>query len=209
MNERPARPSSPRGRLWCGVSCIAVLALPLVWAGCSIKKHYELLSFFFDGVPNPNAMPIAAAAGDPRTMRQSPTYSAHRPYLDGQCAECHGRGFSTTSVEPTVCLKCHQSVQREHRFMHGPVAFGACLLCHVPHESAYASLFKGDSRQVCMQCHDKTMLSGADVPEHLDDTTACLTCHYGHGAEVRYMLRDREATPQNPPRDGAEPGRGG
>ena len=42
---------------------ICALASCMAWAGCSIEKHYKTLSFFFDGVPNPEAKAKAAAAG--------------------------------------------------------------------------------------------------------------------------------------------------
>lgn len=178
------------GRFRAEALCVAVLGLPLFWAGCSVEKNYELLSFFFDGVPNPNALPIVASSGDPIAMRSSPTYTAHTPYLNGQCAECHGQGFTMGGVDAGVCLECHEGVQSAYRYMHGPVAFGACLLCHVPHESAYAALMKSGAREVCTQCHGVAMLSTEKTPEHTDESVSCLACHFGHGDNERFMLRD-------------------
>ncbi|MCL4222262.1 MAG: hypothetical protein KJZ65_12930 [Phycisphaerales bacterium] len=182
------QPGMSRGRGWVWGSLCAGLA-GLVWSGCSIEKNYELLSFFFDGVPNPNALPIMAAAGNPAFIRQSPTYSGHRPYLDDRCVDCHGSGFTTGGVTAAVCMKCHGEVPQEYPRMHGPVPAGACLWCHVPHESAWAHLLKAPSRDVCGQCHDSTLLSSSKVPEHQDEARQCLDCHYGHGGTSAYFLR--------------------
>ncbi|MBZ0171108.1 MAG: hypothetical protein K8E66_01885 [Phycisphaerales bacterium] len=194
------------GRIRNEALCVAAIGLPLFWAGCSVEKNYELLSFFFDGVPNPNALPIMASSGDRVAMRSSPTYTAHTPYLNGQCAECHGQGFTMGGVDAGVCLTCHEGVQSAYRHMHGPVAFGACLLCHVPHESAHAALLKSDSRAVCTQCHGEAMLSIDKAPEHKDETVSCLACHYGHGDSERFMLRDTPLIEAGGSRGGASPG---
>ncbi|MCB9839031.1 MAG: hypothetical protein H6813_06805 [Phycisphaeraceae bacterium] len=194
----PRRPERWPGRRGLALGALALaLAIDVVWAGCSIEKNYDLLSFFFDGVPNPNALPVAASAGgSPAAMRLSATYTAHQPYLDQRCVECHGSRFDMQSVTSAVCLKCHEGVREQFRHMHGPVAFGACLWCHVPHESAYPALLKGEPRAVCTQCHDSSVLPTADVSEHRQESTvSCLACHYGHGHSARYMLReDRPAS---------------
>ena len=128
--------AAPRSALGLGKGRRALVALGvsaggIVWFGCSVEKHYDLLSFFFDGVPNPNALPVTATAGDPISMRQSPTYVAHTPYVERQCDSCHRSRFDTSRVGAEVCLPCHEGVETEYRVMHGPVALGACLWCHV------------------------------------------------------------------------------
>lgn len=169
------------------------------WSGCSIEKHYELLSFFFDGVPNPNALSVTGSAGGFESLRDSPTYSAHRPFLDEQCSECHTSQFSTSGVSADVCMNCHDDVPTSLERMHGPVAAGACLWCHVPHESAFASLLKEKPRAVCGQCHEQGLLNTSKVPAHADETRQCLECHYGHGGTSSYFLRPdaKRAQPGN------------
>lgn len=161
----------------------------LVWAGCSVEKHYELLSFFFDGVPNPNALPVTATAGGSAAMRTSATYTIHEPYKAEKCDACHKSLFDRSAIEATVCLDCHEDVTDQYRVMHGPVAVGACLWCHVPHESAFPHLLKETDQKVCAQCHGPQMLDTERVPEHADETRGCLECHVGHGSEARHMLR--------------------
>jgi predicted CXXCH cytochrome family protein len=87
-----------------------------------------------------------------------------------------------------------------HVLMHGPVARAACSWCHAPHESAEPALLKNTPIQVCTQCHDQELL-GANPPEHVDGTTSCLQCHFGHGGDARYFLKPR-TPPASPP---AEP----
>lgn len=194
MTEGGGNPSPGVGRIRGGALCaVGFAGVAFALRGCSVEKNYELLSFFFDGVPDPNAMPVLASTGDPAAMRASPTYTAHPPYVENRCVECHGRAFTTSGVDSGVCLKCHEGVRDAYPYMHGPVAFGACLMCHVPHESAYSALLKGEPIKVCGQCHGPGMLDSERVPEHAD-ATSCLGCHTGHGGTARYMLRE---TPGN------------
>lgn len=170
---------------WCGVAVTAAL----VWAGCSVEKHYDLLSFFFDGVPNPHALPILASSGDPAAIRLSKTYTAHEPFVKQDCSACHGARFDMKAVEANVCSKCHEGAQDAYPFMHGPVALGACLWCHAAHESAYPALLKSDARTVCVQCHVPALLSTDRVPQHADKSVSCLECHVGHGSDARWLLK--------------------
>jgi predicted CXXCH cytochrome family protein len=185
-------------RLWLAA---AATGAGVVWAGCSVEKHYELLSFFFDGVPNPNLLPVLAASGDPAAIRLSPTYTAHEPFIEQRCDACHGQRFDMTAVGAEVCFECHQGVQDAYPFMHGPVVVGVCLWCHVPHESAYPALLKSDGRSVCTQCHEPGLLSVDRVPEHADESASCVDCHVGHGSEDRFLLRK-----DRPPSGGAGAG---
>ncbi len=204
LTESGGNPSLAAGWLRGGVLCAAVIVSAV--HGCSVEKNYALLSFFFDGVPNPNAMPVLAASGDPAAMRASPTYTVHPPYLENRCVECHGRAFSTSGVDSGVCLKCHEGVRDAYAYMHGPVAFGACLMCHVPHESAYPALLKSEPIEVCGQCHGPGMLDSERVPEHADGSASCLDCHFGHGGGARYMLRETPVAGGASGTDGSSPG---
>lgn len=192
MAERRANSARSRRRRLVVSGWWALAGGAAVWiagTGCSVEEHYELLSFFFDGVPNPNALPVVSNAGNPATMRQSPTYVAHVPWIEQKCDACHSSRFERTAVESSVCASCHGAVQDGHRYMHGPVALGACLWCHVGHESAYAALLKESPRIVCARCHDPAMLSVDRVPEHADEEVSCLRCHSGHGGDNRLMLK--------------------
>jgi predicted CXXCH cytochrome family protein len=162
-------------------------ALALAFLGCSIEKNYKTLSFFFDGVPDPNAPSRAAHPGVPSDISQSPTYSAHKPWLEEKCEECHTRTLKLGGRDSDLCMKCHSESLTSHEYMHGPVAVGACLWCHNPHNSANAHLLKLPGRDLCMQCHAQGLLS--NLPAHSDLRRACLECHQGHGGPDRFFLR--------------------
>lgn len=173
---------------WLLVLLVAVNGL--MWACTVTQKNYKFLSFIFDGVPDPNA-PVQTHGPGAKIVdiQQSPTYSAHKPWLEEKCEECHTRTLKMGSRDSDLCLKCHAAKLTEHERMHGPVAVGACLWCHNPHNSAYAHLLKGPAREVCTQCHAPSMLDSQQVPAHADETRSCLECHYGHGGKVRFFLR--------------------
>jgi predicted CXXCH cytochrome family protein len=168
---------------------ITALALGVMWS-CSVEKNYKLLSFVFDGVPNPADKAKGPGQGGPvRSLRDSPTYSIHKPFADDQCAECHSKTFELGTADSSMCLKCHAGTPSEYPKMHGPVAAVACLWCHAPHESAESHLLKKPPRDVCVQCHEEGLLSVQKVPAHADITRACTECHSGHGGTALFYLR--------------------
>lgn len=182
------------GRRLAVAACLCVLASSLVWAGCSIERNYATLSFFFDGVPNPEAKARAAALLT-ADMRASATYTLHKPFAEEQCAECHTGKLKITDRDSQMCMKCHADAPTKYVKMHGPVAAAACLWCHSPHESAEAHLLRKPARQVCAQCHDQTLLSAERVPAHADAQVSCLDCHNGHGGPASMFLKEGISRP--------------
>lgn len=172
------------------LSCVSMLACILLWAGCGTpEEKYKILSFWFDGVPDPNAV-ITGPGGKP--ILASATMYQHKPFKDGDCAGCHD-SFSNIYISnksSNVCLKCHEDKVNEYPKMHGPVATVACLWCHSPHESPNKYLLRYESPEVCVQCHERGKLLGNKPPEHMDPLRNCLDCHVGHGSEKRYFLRE-------------------
>jgi predicted CXXCH cytochrome family protein len=181
-----------------------------VFAGCSIEKHYELLSVFFDGVPDPNAPDSRGlfATDRPGTPVM---VSRHSAWEERRCADCHGKtarfsfsavGFS--ELDERVCLKCHEDLLDGYSRVHGPVAARACLFCHQPHQSPYPDLLKLGSPQLCMVCHSFTDPLEERHEAHRDLDRDCLECHHGHGGSDPYFLRPPEpALPE--PEDGPMP----
>ena len=174
---------------------VASVALS-VWSGCTAtEKNYKVLTFFFDGVPDPNA-PVQVSGGESESIVSAPVSlggrgSIHKPYAENKCSDCHGgasRFEEFTKIPPTVCLNCHKDVPNAYPVMHGPVATIECNWCHSPHESPSASLLKFPSPDVCVQCHEQTLLP-TTVPEHLEPGHDCLKCHVGHGSEKHGLLR--------------------
>lgn len=192
--RRPAARSPGRWRrrgAWVAAGLGAALAGSVGWTGCSVDRHYRTLSFFFDGVPNPEAKAAAqGASGVTAAMRASATYTVHRPFAEERCGECHRGQLEFRGLDSRVCLKCHEGEKTRHARMHGPVAAGECLWCHLPHESAEAHLLRKAARQTCVQCHDASLLKDDGVPAHADAARGCLECHSGHGGSAPMFLKE-------------------
>jgi len=178
-----------------------LLACVVLWGGCSVKKHYKLLSFFFDGVPDPNAPVKPAGESDAVSAvgkAKLPTLSVHRPYAENKCGACH-KGepsaiFESSALNSDVCMECHRKVLTGYPLMHAPVASKACLWCHNPHDSPQPALLREPTPTVCTQCHEKQLL-GPKPPEHLLPDSRCLDCHQGHGGTKRYFVRSELPPP--------------
>jgi predicted CXXCH cytochrome family protein len=170
---------------------LGMLAASVVWLGCSPKKHYKVLSFFFDGVPDPNAPARGAPGQLDATGRVIMASVMHKPYQENRCDACHTsqnafENLSTPTEES--CLKCHDKVKEPWTFLHGPVAATQCLWCHDPHRSTVPSLLRHPAGKLCRECHTQELLDPG-VPEHVDLTADCLQCHYGHGGNDRNFLK--------------------
>jgi predicted CXXCH cytochrome family protein len=178
----------PRNIFWGGL--MIGLGL-LLMAGCGTpRERYRVLSFFFDGVPNPDAVKPASGNTGAVAQEAARVVKQHKPYAENNCAACHrtaAGNIQEFSEAYKQCVKCHPNVPRERRLMHGPVAREACRWCHAPHESTEPALLKEAPVKVCTQCHDRQLL-GDHPPEHVDGTTSCLRCHFGHGGNARYFL---------------------
>ena len=167
-------------------------ALAVLWSGCATpEERYRVLSFFFDGVPDPSTMVelvdgavIWGSGEDARVVYE------HKPVTEDACEDCHG-SFSNvyiTSLDSSICLKCHEETPTQFPRMHGPVAAVACLWCHEPHRSPYRYLLREASPGLCIQCHEPGVLLGDDPPAHLDPARSCLDCHSGHGGDAAGFL---------------------
>lgn len=94
---------------------VVLLALVALWTGCSLEKNYQLLSFFFDGVPDPRL--VATGSNAVRIAKETGgVYYIHEPYAQQQCNQCHGGAFTgemRADVDPRACLKCHAANHEE------------------------------------------------------------------------------------------------
>lgn len=149
-----------------------------------------MLSFFFDGVPDPNA--IIADSDLAAAKAAGLTYYTHKPYAENACRECHDNPSNVFGgrTDSSICMKCHAEVVQQHEVMHGPVAAVACLWCHKPHESIHENLLRYEVPQLCRQCHVPGLLGAPQQPDHIQNEVACLDCHSGHGGDNRYFLQD-------------------
>jgi predicted CXXCH cytochrome family protein len=197
---------------WRGLLILLVLALGVALAlGCSSHKRYRVLSFFFDGVPNPDAPKNSLSAR--RSVSGKPIF-VHQPFAEKKCDACHLNSqdiFARAKMRPGACVDCHKGVRDEYPVMHGPVAAEACTMCHAPHQATQAHLLKAATPKVCVQCHDEATL-GTTVAEHQNPKSDCTGCHSGHGGTDRHFLKIAmgPAAPTTAPvHDDARPPAGG
>jgi predicted CXXCH cytochrome family protein len=171
----------------CILLCAAGMA---ILGGCEAKTRYQVLSFFFDGVPEPGkkatgaggAGPVAGSAAGAPAQRAS----QHGPFAAKLCSACHDPNTNALLLPRSqLCLKCHTfaAVRRQH----GPVASGGCLVCHDPHRSSNEYLLVSPAREFCTYCHDPAEINTREV--HQGNTAACTECHNPHGSDNDYFIR--------------------
>lgn len=183
-----------------GMALGLLVVLAALVTGCGTpRERYRVLSVFFDGVPNPDAPKTrntTDATGATRVITAA-IVSQHKPFINNECAACHRTNageIQDFSEAYKACVKCHTKISNSLPLMHGPVAREACKYCHAPHESTQPHLLKDDPVKVCTQCHDQQLLWDKP-PQHLDGTTSCLDCHYGHGGRARYFIKPSPGAP--------------
>lgn len=180
----------------------SLLLLLLLLIGCSAKKNYKVLSFFLDGVPKPDTaqevpgkealknLPEKAAPARPR-IEPAIMISRHPAFSERKCAECHSRSAANVLMKKgaRLCFACHEKEEFTANYLHGPVAVGACLACHLPHESKYKSLLKNDDGKLCFTCHIEGTLT--KIAAHMGEQgKSCLKCHFPHAAGNRFFLKE-------------------
>jgi predicted CXXCH cytochrome family protein len=169
----------------------AVLALlcSSLLLGCEGKTRYQVLSFFFDGVPLPEA-PKIEPIEDPqkKSVQMASVYIEHGPYGAKQCGACHQSG-SNNLVLPIkeLCFKCH-ALDLRKKNLHGPLASGGCKICHNPHGSRYPFLLVAEPKEFCLYCHDREDIARNPVHAGMNGAQ-CTECHDAHGSDNEYLLR--------------------
>ncbi len=170
--------------------------------GCSPKTRYQVLSFFFDGVPNPEQKAATAQKTTADTLQskqnrrlslrrpQEPQQFFHPPFADRDCGACHdmGGGNRLNAPVPDLCFECHDDFRQELEVLHGPVAAGACTACHHPHVSKNEKLLARAGQELCLYCHDIRDVRKNDAHEDLG-TTLCTECHDAHGGDEIPFLK--------------------
>jgi predicted CXXCH cytochrome family protein len=163
----------------------------LLW-GCNTPKTHKVLSYFFDGVPEPGKAPgepgsrgnrKGAVTGSATAVR----YREHGPYAAKQCQDCHGKGTSALILPiEELCFKCH-SLDVRKKYIHGPIASGGCKVCHQPHGSNYPFLLVAEPKEFCLYCHDRDAIARNDA--HIGMDTQCTECHDAHSSDEKYLLK--------------------
>ena len=170
----------------------------ITFTACSVHDHYHTLSFFFDGVPNPDEAIQAvtdstginseSAAGIEQA--EKPVLFIHLPYREKKCASCHdqGRMGNLTEQEPGLCYQCHARLELSYKFEHGPVAGGYCSQCHHPHRAKEENLLLRSGEDLCLQCHNKAEVSKS-IFHNISEESDCIVCHNPHGGENQSLLQ--------------------
>ncbi len=182
------------------ISIIIISIALLLHIACSSANRYRVLTFFFDGVPVPGAVPqvgysreggdVPIDEVDTKVITPIVALIAHMPFRENRCGKCHNAetGGLFRSVEDGLCLMCHAKPQTQYAYVHGPVAVNACLSCHHHHTSPNKHLLLNDDSTMCFQCHDREDLE--EGPHHQEqDARSCTQCHHAHGGDNRFFLK--------------------
>lgn len=166
----------------------------------------------------------AATAGAPAEVTVVQFYT-HGPFASKNCIACHqgglggpsmyipGRKASSNKVSfgtkirvpvTELCRGCHvrfrpAELGQRFRFVHGPVAAGACVRCHSPHQSRNPFMvLEQPVRKLCVHCHQPESLYAAEYHAQAKEEIDCTVCHDPHGGDRPYFLLQ-------PPPNGAPP----
>lgn len=173
------------------------------------EDRYRVLSFFFDGVPPPDAEANAArkaaeaaaqkAAAEAKVPRQVITVFAHTPFAKNECSGCHKSDIAAGLTAPAdkLCAGCHPTRTLGAGEPHAPVARGECLACHDAHQSAFPGVLAVAPEGLCDRCHgpDKYPARAAHAAERGSDCLRCHAPHAGGKALLRPLAGSAEATP--------------
>lgn len=193
---------------------MALALLCLLLSACAVEKNHRLLSFFFDGVPDPNAPEKVEEAEQPaidvanltsvqRAAMLGRKVGAaevvvvfHKPVQERDCQGCHQgggvTGGATFNLVPTLldqppglCWRCHD--EPTYEYVHGPAANGSCLICHQPHQSLHKQLLPMPEVELCRTCHTPEVFSTWEQHEAVG-SRQCTECHGAHGSDRPSLL---------------------
>jgi predicted CXXCH cytochrome family protein len=168
---------------------LALCVVTFLLCGCETAANYKTLSFFFDGVPNPDEQPKEWAGIKRDKAGNFPVAqgSSHGPYAAKECGGCHMRGTNTL-VEPIerLCLRCHV-INLNKKWVHGPLASGGCRFCHLPHNSSNPYLLASGLADPCFACHEEKAIKQKEY--HKGTDMKCTRCHDAHMSDRQYLLK--------------------
>lgn len=109
------------------------------------------------------------------------------------CRQCHAAGSSFRARRyhkpiPQLCYDCHEDHRTSNKYVHGPVAVGACLFCHRPHVSTFKHLLKVSQPRLCLRCHEKENYPLSEIHQDVSDQL-CTECHDPHGSADSLFLK--------------------
>ncbi len=173
------------------------LLILIILVSCSPETKYGVLSFFFDGVPDPHktektkdSANVSKPEKELVAKNAIKTLVMHPPYEEKACDGCHqmNNSYKLKSKQPDLCYTCHESFESKFKVVHGPVASGYCTECHSPHSSDFKKLLVSDNQKLCFKCHQQSDVLSNDVHSGIGDTK-CWDCHNPHGGTERTLQR--------------------
>ncbi len=134
-------------------------------------------------------------------MRYESAVVTHEPMLSGDCTAGHdplgGNDIKLLKADSAndLCKQCHEDVIGSKRWVHGPVAAGACAACHAPHASPYPNLLAAQGVELCNSCHVSTKLQMENLRVvHEPVSRDCETCHFAHSSDHEMLLKQESQT---------------
>ncbi len=167
---------------------------------CSPSHRYKMLTFFFDGVPDPKSSSDLLSSdsllkdtlllANNSAILQASIQKMHAPYQDKQCNSCHDQTMmgKLNQVQPGLCYECHEDFSKKFEEVHGPVGGGFCTSCHSPHMSMNEHLLSRTGQSVCLHCHESSSLLDTDSHKDIKETL-CTECHDPHGGNTQFFLK--------------------
>lgn len=188
---------------WMRISGKAVLIAGLICmlSGCDPLTRHKIATTIFDGVPSlppPGEycqdyhVRATAEERETETKKRSAasTDSTHPPYAEKRCNDCHDKNTDSGFVAPRaeLCFVCHKNFLKGE-LGHGPAVVGACLSCHVPHDSKFPRLLKKATNDLCGSCHFEERLSKGLHDKVFSRGIVCTDCHDPHSGNTKYFLK--------------------
>lgn len=127
----------------------------------------------------------------------------HSPVANLLCEACHHQDekIGLISVakgkDSSLCYRCHLVKGKAWDrlpYVHQPVGFGVCAICHNPHGDTYRYQLWADGKaDLCVSCHvDKEILLAKDtkglIVHGIIKGSGCVACHDPHASENPFML---------------------
>lgn len=148
---------------------LAYVIAPILLSGCS----YQVLTFFFTGVPDPNNVEVIAdSTAGSAVIGEQDEVSGYRPHL----------------------------IPDQRTFTHGPWVNKRCDVCHQSGSGKRFNMAGGRSisggfileeKELCLSCHDDKQFRNTSDELWLHGPVAngkCTNCHNPHESARRFML---------------------
>lgn len=183
---------------------VCIVAVIFSLAGCDPVVRHKALTTVFDGVPSlppteelcreyEEKLKARLAATATATAEKAATErSAHNPYVEKRCNDCHESTGQVSSglIKPKneLCFICHSSLM-QNDWSHGPAAVGDCLICHLPHDSSNPSLLVMPLAEICSKCHKERRLAESMHNRFTAKGMLCTDCHDPHSGTSGFFLK--------------------